>query len=204
MVTEGLLIRLEARSGKDAELEEFLRSANKAIQLETTTSAWFALRFGRSDYGIVNLFPNSAGRDAYLEGQVSRALKERGETLLSRYPTVLGMSVLAEKLPGSSITVPEVSKGLLLTFKAKAGHEMDVERMLLDAQPMVMEEPDTVAWCSVRFDNGVYGIFDVFPDGNARFRHITGHVPRELAKHAFTMFGSFPDMEMVDVLAAKM
>jgi len=41
-----------------------------------------------------------------------------------------------------------------------------------------------------RLGDGEYGIFDVFPDGGARFAHLTGHVPRELAKHTLTILGS--------------
>jgi hypothetical protein len=202
MVTEGLLFRLEARAGRDAEVEEFLRSAQRVVQLEPTTTAWFAIRFGRSEYGILNLFSNSAARDAYLSGQVSRALKERGEALLTRWPSMQRVTVLAEKLPSSPSAHP-ITKGLLLSFMAKSGHEQEVENFLRDAQSTVLEEPDTLAWVALRFDSGEYGIFDVFADGGARFKHITGLVPREMAKHAFTMFGSFPDMELHNILAAK-
>jgi hypothetical protein len=52
MVSRGLLVRLEARHDKDAEVEAFLRSALPLVQQEPATTAWFALRFGRSEYGI--------------------------------------------------------------------------------------------------------------------------------------------------------
>jgi hypothetical protein len=203
MVTEGLVFRLEARGGKDTEVEQFLRSAERVVQLDHTTTAWFALRFGLSEYGIINLFSNSAGRDTYLSGQVSRALKERGEAMLSRWPSMQRVTVLAEKLPSMPPAHP-ITKGLLLSFMAKPGHEQEVENFLREAQPMVLEEQDTLAWVALKFDTGEYGIFDVFADGGARFKHITGHVPREMVKHAFTMFGSFPDMELVNILAAKL
>lgn len=203
MVSEGLLFRLEAKADRDNEMEAFLTSALKVVQQETTTTAWFALRLGRSEYGIFNLFSSGAGRDAYLAGQVSRALQERSDMLVNGALNMQRVAVLADKLPETTPTQP-VTKGLLLTFKAKSGHEHDVEQFLREAQPMVMDEPDTLAWAALRFDNGEYGIFDVFPDAGARFKHLTGHVPRELAKHAFTLLGSFPDLEMCNVLAAKL
>lgn len=49
-----------------------------------------------------------------------------------------------------------------------------------------------------------YGIFDVFPDGGGRFAHLTGHVPRELAKHALSLLGSVPDPDLPSVLASKL
>jgi hypothetical protein len=65
-------------------------------------------------------------------------------------------------------------------------------------------EPGTIAWFALSFGNGEYGIFDVFPDNGARFAHLTGQVPRELAKHATTLLGSLPDLDLLEVLATKL
>lgn len=203
MVSEGLLVRLEAKAGKDAELEEFLKSALNVVQREAETTAWFAVKFGRSEYGIFDFFPDDAAREAHLSGAVARALKERGEMLLAGAPHIQKVKVLAEKFP---ITAPTaaVTKGLLLSFRAKSGHELDVEKFLRDVRPFVMKEEDTAAWFALQFDSGEYGVFDVFPDTGARFKHITGHVTGELARHAFTLLGSFPELELNHVLAAKL
>jgi quinol monooxygenase YgiN len=203
MVSEGLLVRLEPKAGKDADLEVFLKSALNVVQREAGTTAWFAIKFGRSEYGIFDVFPDDAARQAHLTGAVARALDERGEMLLAGAPQIQKVKVLAAKFP---ITAPteEVTKGLLVSFKAKSGHEQDVEKFLRDARSLVLKEEDTSAWFALRFDSGEYGVFDVFPDTGARFRHITGHVPGELAKHAFTLLGSFPELELNHVLAAKL
>ena len=203
MVREGLLVRLEAKAGNDAIVEDFLRSALPMVQREPLTSAWFAIRFGRSEYGIFDVFPDAAGREAHLAGPFARALMERRDVLFTGEPRIQRLTVLAKKLPIISL-VEQVTKGLLLTFKAKSGHEQEVEKFLRDAQPIVQEEAETTAWFAIHLDSGEYGIFDAFPDGGGRFKHITGHVPRELAKHAFSLLGSFPDMEMHNVLAAKL
>jgi hypothetical protein len=68
----------------------------------------------------------------------------------------------------------------------------------------VQDEPKTSAWFAVHLDDGDYGIFDTFPDNGGRFAHLTGHVPRELAKHALTLLGSVPDMDMLNILAEKL
>lgn len=203
MVSEGLLVRLEAKAGKDAELEEFLKSALNVVQREAETTAWFAIKFGRSEYGIFDVFPDDAAREAHLSGAVARALKERGELLLAGAPRIQKVKVLAEKFPITRPTEP-VTKGLLLSFKAKSGHEQDVDMFLRDLQPWVLKEEGTQAWFALQFDTGEYGIFDVFPDTGARFRHITGHVTIELAKHAFTLLGNYPEIELHHVLAAKL
>ena len=53
-------------------MEEFLRSALPLVRQEAATTAWFALRFGRSEYGIFDVFADEAGRDAHLTGPVAR------------------------------------------------------------------------------------------------------------------------------------
>lgn len=202
MNSSGLLVRLEARHGKDREVEQFLRSAVALVEEEIGTTAWFAMRFGRGEYGIFDTFLDDAARDEHLAGPVALALQQHGNDLFDAPPRMQQVEILANKLPVAQ-AFPD-TKGILLTFKAKAGHEREVERFLLDAKPMVMEEPNTTAWFAIRTEQGEYGIFDVFPDNGARFVHLVGHVPRELAKHARTLLGSVPELEMVSVQAEKL
>jgi quinol monooxygenase YgiN len=203
MISRGLLVRLEAKPGKEAGVEAFLRSALPLVQQEAGTTAWFAVRFGRGEYGIFDVFPDDEKRDAHLAGPVAQALKLRGDELFAVPPRIQKLAVLADKLPARAAGARD-TKGLLLTFRAKSGHEPEVEQFLRDAQPLVMEEPKTTAWFAIHTDAGEYGIFDVFPDNGGRFAHLVGHVPRELAKHALTLLGSMPDMELLSVEAEKL
>ena len=100
MVSKGLLVRLEAKSGKEAEVEEFLRSAVPLVQQEDATTAWFAIRFGQSEFGIFDVFPDEAGRDAHLTGAIAKALMANASTLLAKPPSIEKIDVLADKLPG--------------------------------------------------------------------------------------------------------
>jgi quinol monooxygenase YgiN len=197
-----LLVRLEAKSGRDLDVEKFLRSALPLVRQEPATTAWFAIRFGRSEYGIFDAFPDEDARHAHLAGPVARGLLADSDLLFAEPPDILRLDVLADKLPVTVPTEP-LRKGLLLTFRAKAGHEQQVEYFLRDAQAMVEKEPKTIAWFAIRLDDGEYGIFDVFPDNAGRFAHLAGHVPRELAKHALSLLGSVPDMQMLDIIADK-
>lgn len=203
MVSKGLLVRLEAKPGKDAEVEEFLQSALPMVRQEAATTAWFAIRFGRSEYGIFDAFPDDAGREAHLTGSVAKALMEHADALLAEPPRIQKLDVLADKLPAAEPDQPD-TKALLLTFKAKPGNEQKVEQFLRDAQSIVQEEVDTTAWFAIHLDDGEYGIFDVFPDGGGRFKHLTGQVPKELAKHALSLLGSIPDPDLPNVLAEKL
>jgi quinol monooxygenase YgiN len=203
MARKGLLVRMDPKHGRDSDTEAFLRSALPLVRSEPATQAWFAVRFGRGEYGIFDVFSDDAGRDAHLNGAVAKALMEKAGELLDKPPEIGKLDVLAEKLPLSDAAEP-VTKGLILTFKAKAGHEGEVEQFLRDARALVMEEPKTYAWFAIRLADGHYGIFDVFPDNGGRFAHLAGHVPRELAKHSLTLLGSVPDMTMLDILSAKL
>jgi quinol monooxygenase YgiN len=203
MASKGLLVRMDAKHGKGVENEDFLRSALPLVRAEPGTQAWFALRFGRGEYGIFDVFSDDTGRDSHLNGDVAKALKQQSAELLDRAPEIGKLDVLAEKMPLADSAEP-ATKAILLTFKAKAGQESEVEQFLRDARALVMEEPKTFAWWAIRLADGQYGIFDVFPDNGGRFAHLTGQVPRELARHSLTLLGGVPDMTMIDVVSAKL
>lgn len=99
MVTVGLLVRIEAKPGKEADVESFLRSAQPIVQGEPATTAWFAIRFGPSSFGIFDVFPDDAGRQAHLAGQVAAALMSRASELLAQPPSIEQIDILAGKLP---------------------------------------------------------------------------------------------------------
>jgi quinol monooxygenase YgiN len=201
MIAKALLARFEARLGQDDMVRQLLLGALPAVRAEAGTLVWFALRFGRGEYAIFDCFADEAGRQAHLQGEVAKALVSAKDTLLDDMPDIQPVDVLAHKLPSGELD--DVAKGLLLTFKAKTGHEAEVAAFLRDARRYVDEEPGTRAWFALQIGDRHFGIFDVFPDQGARFAHLTGHVPRELAKHAFSLLGGMPDMHMADVVVAS-
>lgn len=100
MVTVALFVRLEAKPGKEKEVENFLRSGLPIVQAEPATTAWFGIRLGPSTFGIFDAFPNEAGRQAHLTGQVAAALMAKAGELLAQPPSIEKVDVLAAKLPG--------------------------------------------------------------------------------------------------------
>lgn len=99
MVTTGLIVRLEAKAGREEELASFLVDARALVQDERETVAWLALRAGASSFAIADAFPDEAGRRAHLEGAVAAALSEQASELLAEPPTFEYVDVLAAKLP---------------------------------------------------------------------------------------------------------
>ena len=101
MVKVALWVRLEAKPGKEAEVESFLRGGLAIVEQEPATIAWFAIRLGPSTFGIFDAFPDEAGRQAHLSGQVAAALMAKAPDLLAQPPKIEKIDVLAAKLPAS-------------------------------------------------------------------------------------------------------
>jgi quinol monooxygenase YgiN len=100
MTTVGLFVRLEAKPGREADVANFLKSAVPLVQAEPATTAWFAIQLGPSTFGIFDAFPNEAGREAHLNGQVAAALMANAAELLAQAPNIEKVDILADKLPG--------------------------------------------------------------------------------------------------------
>jgi quinol monooxygenase YgiN len=100
MVKVGLFVRLEAKAGKEAAVESFLRGGLPIVQEEPATTAWFAIRLGPTTFGIFDAFPDEAGRQAHLSGRVAAALMAKAPELLAQPPVIEKVDVLATKLPG--------------------------------------------------------------------------------------------------------
>jgi quinol monooxygenase YgiN len=102
MVSVGLLVRLDAKPGKEAEVENFLKGGLPLAQDEPETVAWFAIRLGPSTFGIFDAFPTDAGRQAHLSGRIAAALMAKASDLLAKPPAIEKVDVLAAKLPGKA------------------------------------------------------------------------------------------------------
>lgn len=99
MPNVALLVRLEAKKGKEMEVEKFLRNGLSIVENEPATVTWYAVRFGPSTFGIFDTFPDNNGREAHLSGEVAKALKERSSELFSQPPVIEKLDVLAVKVP---------------------------------------------------------------------------------------------------------
>ena len=98
MATRALLVRLEAKPGKERAVEEFLVSALPLVEQEPDTKPWFAVRFGPSTFGIIDAFPDEAARERHLGGPVGRALAENADELFASPPDISNLDVIANKL----------------------------------------------------------------------------------------------------------
>jgi len=91
---------LEAKPGKEDEVEAFLRQGLQLAQEETTTPLWFALRLGPTTFAIFDAFADETGRQRHLNGPIASALMAQASSLLAAPPVIEHMDVLGAKLPG--------------------------------------------------------------------------------------------------------
>ena len=99
METVALWVQLEARKGKEAEVETLLRECLAFAAKETGTVSWYALKLGSTSYGIFDTFLTNKDREAHLAGKIAKTLEEKAGDLFSKPPTIERMDILASKLP---------------------------------------------------------------------------------------------------------
>ena len=81
MDTVAILALLEARAGKENEVEEFLKSAQPLAEQEAGTTSWYAVKLGPAKFGIFDTFKSEDGRQAHLTGEIAKALFAKAEEL---------------------------------------------------------------------------------------------------------------------------
>jgi quinol monooxygenase YgiN len=104
MVSVGFLIRLHAKPGQEQAVAAFLEGAVPIVEGEPATTAFFAIRFGPSEFGIFNVFPDGAGRQAHVNGQAAAALFAQAGTLLTDVPAIEPVDIIGSKLPGRTLS----------------------------------------------------------------------------------------------------
>jgi quinol monooxygenase YgiN len=96
-----------------------------------------------------------------------------------------------------------VKKALAVKLVAKPGKEADVEAFLNSGLGLVNEEPLTVTWYAIKFNENTFGIFDTFAGDEGRDAHLNGKVAEALMANAAELLAEPPSIEKVDILAAK-
>ena len=76
--------QLEAKPGKEKEVEEFLKSAQPLAEREAGTISWYAIA-------------DDNGRNAHLNGEIAKALFAKAKDLFAKPPDIAKPDVLAAK-----------------------------------------------------------------------------------------------------------
>jgi quinol monooxygenase YgiN len=89
--------QLEAKPGKENELEAFLKSAQPLVERERETISWYAIKMGPGKYGIFDTFADENGRNAHLNGEIAKALFSKAGELLAKPPEIAKPEIIAVK-----------------------------------------------------------------------------------------------------------
>lgn len=93
----GIMLRVEAKEGKENELASFLESALPLALQEQGTIKWYAVKIGPSTFGVFDSFENEEGRKAHLNGPIAAALISKAPELLATDPIIEMVEILASK-----------------------------------------------------------------------------------------------------------
>ena len=101
MATLSIWAQLEAKPGKEKEVEEFLKSAQPLAVKEKGTLTWYAIKLGPGKYGIFDTFADEKGREAHLNGDIAKALFAKAKELFAKPPEINKPEILAAKGPSA-------------------------------------------------------------------------------------------------------
>ena len=91
----GLLATLKVKSGKEMEVENFIKEAVNLARKEEKTITWYSFKIDHNTYGIFDTFENESGRQAHLDGDIAAALMNKASELLSEPPTIKKIEILS-------------------------------------------------------------------------------------------------------------
>ncbi|HET6247712.1 MAG TPA: antibiotic biosynthesis monooxygenase [Tepidisphaeraceae bacterium] len=97
MARLALYVHLKAKSGKNAEVEAFLKSALPLVQQEAGTITWYAFSEEEGSYGIFDTFDTESARQDHLDGPIAKALMAKANELLAEPPKIRKITLLADK-----------------------------------------------------------------------------------------------------------
>ncbi|KAE9396328.1 hypothetical protein BT96DRAFT_1021409 [Gymnopus androsaceus JB14] len=94
-----LRLLIQAKPEKVDAVRDFLKNAVPLVEAEPVTPYWYAVEFpGTNTFGIVDFFPDDAGRNAHVAGTVAAALFGSAEELLIGAPDLVKLDIIAAKV----------------------------------------------------------------------------------------------------------
>jgi quinol monooxygenase YgiN len=97
-----------------------------------------------------------------------------------------------------------VKVALWVRLRAKPGKEQEVRDFLAGAWTLANREAATPVWFALQVGSAEFAIFDAFEADSGRQAHLAGDIAKALKAEAPRLLAEAPNIEMVDVLAAKL
>lgn len=202
-VRVALLVRLEAKPGREADVAALLRAGRAFVMDEPGTPYWFATQLGPRTFGIFDAFGGDPERQAHLSGKLASALLAQAPDLLAAAPTIEPVDVVGRKHAFSGAPAP-LTLGFVARLEARPERAAEVAALVEQGAGLVAGEPGTPLWFGIRLGPTTFGIFDAFADEGARQAHLEGQLAQTLVARAAELLAVPPTIEPVDVLASKL
>lgn len=97
MIHKSLLLRLAAKPGKEAQLEQLLIEGLQMVSDEPKTINWYAFRINENTFGVFDTFPDEDGRHRHHTGRLAEAILKAAPELLEQPPIIEATDILAWK-----------------------------------------------------------------------------------------------------------
>ncbi len=102
-VAKALRIVVEARPGKEGEVQELLAGIRQGVGSEPGARPWFGLQRNESVFEIFETFPDEAGREAHLAGKGAALLMGQSSSLLAKPAVISKLDILITKTPSAAV-----------------------------------------------------------------------------------------------------
>ena len=97
MVKHALYVSLDAKPGKEAEVEAFLKQGAEMSRAEEGTVGWYGLKLNHGHYAVFDTFEDEVGRDAHMNGRIAKALLAKADELFSNKLQIHKLEIIASK-----------------------------------------------------------------------------------------------------------
>jgi quinol monooxygenase YgiN len=98
MAKYALYVSLQAKPGKEADVEAFLKQGAEMAKNEPGTVTWYGFKEDDGNYAVFDTFDDESGREAHLTGEIAKALMANAETLFANNPLKIHkISILGSK-----------------------------------------------------------------------------------------------------------
>ena len=131
-LTLGIVAMVEAKPGKEAEVEAFVRAGRGIVEQEPGTRVWYGFKVDDSTFGIFDAFEDEGARQAHLNGQIPAALATAGPELLAKDPDIRLVDVLGQG------RVSQATAGVRSSSSVLAGRVASMDPAMTSANPMAI------------------------------------------------------------------
>jgi quinol monooxygenase YgiN len=97
MAKYALYVSLQAKPGKEADVEAFLKQGATLAQSESGTVTWYGLKEADGSYAVFDTFDDEDGRNAHLNGAIAKALMAKANELFANPLQIHKIEIVANK-----------------------------------------------------------------------------------------------------------